>query len=442
MATDGSFKIGSNTVVFIDEDHLDDETVKQITAMDSHPSLEHIRVMPDCHKGRDCCIGLTAHVSDKIKPNFIGGDIGCGMTVYPIGELSSFIGKPGKREKRSERIDCRIKNAIVDRQIYIRDYKGDLDNSQLDPYITADDLNQLYDDTNRDAETLVELYMNATGIDISEYRPLYGPDYSFDLHIRTKYDFIKSIYTLGTIGNGNHFIEINEDSEGLGYISVHTGSRSLGKKICEFHQRSINEGRSWSSSNDTGKSKNERHPDYLEGESLYLYLFDMLYAQNYAKLNRRVVIKTVLSLLNINDIDESLFIESIHNYIDLESDGPIIMRKGAVKRGGQSVIALNMRDGIAIVSAESNEDWNDSLPHGCGRIAMRSDNGNKKERMRRFKEQMDDADVYTSSISWGTLDEAPDNYRDYQLVLSKLDSGCNIERILRPVINIKADSMN
>jgi len=256
----------------------------------------------------------------------------------------------------------------------------------------------------------------------------------------------------------NHFIEVGLDLHGDNWITIHTGSRNFGKCICEYWQgvasanaskvgdskkKAIDDAKTKYSGKELGdmikqiNSKNEKAGikmtglEFLEGDDVAGYLFDMLFAQTYAEFNRSVIIKSILKVLNLNEIDK---IETVHNFIDFKD---MIIRKGAVRSyaGERFLVPFNMRDGLLICEGMSNPDWNYSAPHGAGRLMSRTE-AKKKISLETFKDQM--KDVYSTSVGVGTLDEAPDAYKDSKVIEEAIHPTAKIINRVVPFINLKA----
>ncbi|MBQ8287939.1 MAG: RtcB family protein [Clostridia bacterium] len=383
-------------------DTLDPASTGQLIALCNQPFTEgaKIRLMPDVHAGAGCTIGTTMTVTDKIVPNLVGVDIGCGMHVVRLTE---------------QRIDF----ARLDR--VIRDNIPSGMRIREKPHPMAREF---------DAEEL-RCYHH-----VSEDR---------------------AIHSVGTLGGGNHFIEIDQDDEGNLYLVIHSGSRYLGKQIAEYYQKlgydRLNqssesderllvaalkrEGRTKDISAELKKLKNVKRTNiprelaYVEGKDLDDYLHDVGVAQSYADLNRRAMARTILKEMKLHE-EESF--TTIHNYIDLDHG---TLRKGAVSAmaGERLLIPINMRDGSLLCVGKGNEDWNCSAPHGAGRLMSRSEAKNHFT-VSQFKKEMEG--IFTTSVGADTLDESPMVYKPMEAILSQLGSTAEVEKILRPLYNFKA----
>ena len=361
--------------VFVDE--LEPSAEGQIKAMCDQPYAEgaKIRIMPDVHAGAGCTIGTTMTIGDYIVPNIVGVDIGCGMDVIKLEEkrinlpkLDSFINEniPHGRDVRS------------------RPHRGHgrVDLSEL---ICANKIDK-----------------NAKKIDTR-----------------------RSAESLGTLGGGNHFIEIDKDEEENLYLVIHTGSRNPGKQVAEFYQK-----RAY----DLLGGKNQEIPyelAYLSGDEKDCYLYDMKIMQKYAAVNRQIIKEVILDGMKLTEAD---FFTTIHNYIDTDK---MILRKGAVSAdaGERLLIPLNMRDGALICTGLGNDDWNRSAPHGAGRLYSRTET-EQHFTVSAFKKSMEG--IFTTSVSADTLDECPMAYKDAQTIIDAIGETVKIEKQIKPIYNFKS----
>lgn len=357
-------------------DDVEEEAVKQIYGFLNHPAFEglQIRIMPDVHAGAGAVIGFTSTLGDKVIPNVIGVDIGCGIRSFCIGsnvdvdfaELDSII-----REHIPSGFSVRAK--MPQRYIW--------DNS----HIRKDFLS--------DVEKVCEL---------------------------TNQDFSRVSLSLGTLGGGNHFIEVGEDERMRLWLTVHTGSRNFGLKVALFHQA-------------IAKAKNP-HGDlsYLEGEDKDLYCQHMMIAEEYAYINRSLIGNLIFQAMKWPT--PQAVVESVHNYIDFNDK---VVRKGAIRaaKGEYVVIPWNMRDGLIIGRGKGNPDWNNSAPHGAGRVMGRNQ-AKKTLSLDEFKETM--AGVWSSCVSAATLDEAPMVYKEAAVIEALLEPTVVIVHRVKPLYNFKA----
>jgi len=382
-------------------DVVDNESISQVINLLNQPYIEgsKVRMMPDIHAGAGCTIGTTMTISDKICPNLVGVDIGCGMETIRIKE--TFI-EPQKLDKviRSE-----IPSGFEIRK---------------------------------------NPHRFAKGIDLSA------------LYCAKKIKLDRAYNSIGTLGGGNHFIEANKDEDGHIYIVVHSGSRHLGLEIANLYQEAayasltsyskdeiekiIEElkaaGRQKEIQNVLKNLKAKHSPipkplAYVEGELFEQYLHDMRIAQQYANLNRKAMMDTIVKAMGFH-VEEQF--TTIHNYIDVEN---MILRKGAVsaQAGERLLIPINMRDGSLVCTGKGNEDWNCSAPHGAGRLMSRSE-AKQTFTVSEFKKQMDG--IYTTSVGRSTLDECPMAYKNMEDIVKNVEPTVTIDSVIKPIYNFKA----
>ena len=434
--------------IFIHRSLIDKGTMSQIRDMIHHPSLSHIRIMPDCHRGKGCCVGFTSLLKDKVVPQYVGGDIGCGILTYPIGAPTDYMAK--------KEIDEIIRLCVR---------MGSGSNSVWkDPVVTDTDIENICTQASEDAEQFAKAFNDRFESNLTEYIPKYNLEWftKFCRKIQLEEDYARR--SLGSLGGGNHFIELNESVEtGTQYLTIHSGSRSFGDKTCRYHQEKINETRrfDYRDFKHTMKKANRKfrsskalkkvadqyrsefeehkHNDYLEEKEAYEYFFDMIFAQIYAQYNRRTMLKQIINEINKRygnyiEFKEENVIESIHNYIDFKD---FVMRKGAISSYADQkcLIALNMRDGILLCNGKSNHDWNYSAAHGAGRAVARYA-ANQKFSLKEFRNEM--KKVYSTSVVAETIDEAPMAYKDTELIKECLGPTVDIIEQLKPIINVKA----
>lgn len=413
---------GHNVKIFTD--NIEDSALEQIKKLLSIDifSDKKIRIMPDVHAGAGCVIGFTGDLGDKVIPNIVGVDIGCGMRVLKLGTISDIDYHAFHEHIRSNVPSGKI---VREDRFGFKPLVGE----EMDIY--------------REAKQLVaQLYC---------YRELKD---SGRIH--------KSI---GSLGGGNHFIELDKDSEGNVYLVIHTGSRNLGKQVAEIYQaramkhltegadefeesirRTIEEYKASGRRTELQsviarmrKAQKEAAPSlpaelcYVEGEAREQYLHDMRLCQQWAVLNRKLI-----SLLLMRYFPEAEVIdefESIHNYI---SDNNII-RKGAISaaEGEKCIIPLNMRDGSLICTGKGNTDWNCSAPHGAGRILSRTQ-AYESITMEDFEASMQG--IYSESVNDFTRDESPMVYKPASEIIANIGDTVNIDTIIRPIFNFKASN--
>ena len=395
--------------------------IKQLLSIDVF-SDKKIRIMPDVHAGAGCVIGFTGDLGDKVIPNIVGVDIGCGMRILNLGHLPEIdyhafhehirSNVPSGKFAREERLGFK---PLVGEEMSIY----------------------------REAKQLVtELYC---------YRELK--------------DSGRINKSIGSLGGGNHFIELDKDEEENVYLVIHTGSRNLGKQVADIYQakaikhltdgadefedtikRTIEEYKGAGRRSELQrviKKMRKEHKEaepllpaalcYVEGEERERYLHDMRLCQRWAVLNRKLISLLLLRFFPGVEVGEEF--ESVHNYI---SDDNII-RKGSISaaKGERCIIPLNMRDGSLLCTGKGNLDWNFSAPHGAGRVLSRSQ-AYKKITMEDFKASM--LGIYSESVNDFTRDESPMVYKPAAEIIANIDGTVNIDAIIRPVFNFKASS--
>ncbi len=380
-------------------DMLDEATREQIQEMLNQAWAKdaHMRIMPDVHIGKGATIGTTYYVRDQVVPSVVGVDIGCGVLMANFGKL------PFTLEALEHFIVKSIPLGFKVHESPLVDYE----------------------------KTLKKL--------------------TCWKRIPDKLEFYER--GIGTLGGGNHFIEGGLSDSGELIITVHTGSRNLGLQIAEAHQqiaydhlrRSHPQPKSEEEPKEKKKKKGKKRPPiagipynlaYLEGELMENYLHDMKIAQEYACLNREMIMYQIATgYFHLSDAEfQSLpMIESVHNYIEMDTR---TVRKGAIsaKAGEMLVIPLNMRDGILICRGKGNADWNHSAPHGCGRLYSRSQ-AKKIFSMEAFRDSMEG--IYTTTMNKSTLDEIPSAYKPWQEIERWIADTAEILEHIRPLFNVK-----
>lgn len=363
-------------------------------------SGSRIRIMPDVHAGAGCTIGTTMTIKDKIVPNLVGVDIGCGMETIRIS---------GRRLELQK----------LDKLIYEKIPSGMKIREKPHRYLEEIELE--------------------------------------DLRCRDEVNLDRARRSLGTLGGGNHFIEVNRDEEGRLYLVIHSGSRHLGLQVANYYQeqgykqlnknsaedldsliaRLKKEGREKEIQSEIKKLKKQVLSDipkalaYVEGHLLEDYIHDMKIIQRFAVLNRKAMMDELIRGMKL-EVEEEF--TTIHNYIDTEE---MILRKGAVsaKKGEKILVPINMRDGSLICIGKGNEDWNRSAPHGAGRLMSRM-KAKSSFTLSEFKKQM--SEVYSTSVSRDTLDECPMAYKKMEDILEQITPAATVAQIIRPIYNFKA----
>ena len=382
---------------------IEDEAVEQIRRMCDYEFTEgsRIRIMPDVHAGKGCTIGTTMTVKDKAVPNIVGVDIGCGMYTVNLG----------KAEVDMERMDAAA-------------------------------------------------HFIPSGMNVWESRKEH-----FDLLELRCCRELKEIKwlecSLGTLGGGNHFIEIDRAADGTKYLVIHSGSRNLGKQVAEFYQRlavDLNKGKEeyfarrdaliaeYKASGRRSeiqkalkalkwKSRKATIPEdlcFVYGQYLEDYLHDVEICQRFARRSRELMAEIILQRLGIEAIDA---FHTIHNYIDT---GEMILRKGAIAAhaGEKVLIPINMRDGSVLAIGKGNPDWNFSAPHGAGRIMSRTA---AKEQLDLDEYRREMEGIYTTSVNEANLDEAPMAYKSLEDIIDVIGESVDIIEVLKPIYNFKAN---
>lgn len=358
-----------------------------------------VRIMPDTHVGKGIVIGFTMPVTTCVNPNYIGVDIGCSVTSYKLN----------KRFQPEElpRVDKLIRKSIpMGRDIH----KGcGCKRWWVDEYLSA-----VTQNVNHFQTRWNERYGDNKEAVVIDRGYITGLCKKVKIGERMFYN------SVGTLGGGNHFIEIGESArDGAQYLTLHSGSRNFGLKVCNYHANKMK-----------GMDKKEH---LLQGEDMYEYLVDMVIAQTYAEFNHRVMIHSIF--VGLRDVEAVETVHSMHNFIDTRD---WIIRKGAIRayRGEKMIIPFNMRDGLLICEGKSNADWNCSAPHGAGRILARNQ-AFKTLDMEEFENEM--KGIYSTSVCRATLDESPMAYKDKDVIIDAIRDTAMILDTVKPVLNIKAN---
>lgn len=359
-----------------------------------------IRLMPDVHAGVGCTVGTTMTITDKVVPNLVGVDIGCGMETVRIREDHLELQK-------------------LDKLIYEKIPSGFAIRSQAHRYADRIDLEEL----------------------------------CCARHI----DMRRAERSIGTLGGGNHFIEVDRDEEGQLYVIVHSGSRHLGLEVAKYYQEEgykvLNHtdeaalsqviaemkaaGRQKEIPKELKRRKNLKQTSvpkalaYVSGALFDQYIHDMKLVQRFAALSRQAMVEEIVKGMKLH-VEEQF--TTVHNYIDTDA---MILRKGAVsaQAGEKLLIPINMRDGSLLCVGKGNEDWNCSAPHGAGRLMSRGE-AKQSFTVSQFKKEMDG--IYTTSVGQNTLDECPMAYKGMEDILDNIGPTARVEKIIRPVYNFKA----
>lgn len=386
-------------------ENIEPEALNQIYTLIKQPAFSEckVRIMPDVHAGAGCVIGFTADLGDKVIPNIVGVDIGCGMLTVELGAIDIDF----------ERLDTAIRKRVP------------------------------------------------SGRNVHEGRTV-----RFDLQtlrcFRELKDTRRLERSIGTLGGGNHFIEVDIDEDNNKYLVIHTGSRNLGKQVAEYYQslaveimqgkdelyerqaQLIKEYKAQGRKKEIEKAIKELHrkfkPNplgipkelcYLTGKYREDYLHDMEICQRFAVLNRNAIASAIIDEMGWHSLGA---FETIHNYIEFGSN---MVRKGAIsaKDGEKLLIPINMRDGCIIGVGKGNDDWNQSAPHGAGRIMSRS-KAKETVSLEEFSQSMEG--IYTTSVNASTLDESPMVYKPMDEIVANIEDTVEILKIIKPIYNFKA----
>ena len=383
-------------------DVLEEQSSAQILMLCDQAFTEgsRIRIMPDVHAGAGCTIGTTMTIADKVVPNLVGVDIGCGMETVRLRETRIELGK-------------------LDKLIYSAIPSGFNIRQKTHRFAGQIDLDQLF--------------------------------------CRKHVNVERGLLSIGTLGGGNHFIEVDKDEDGALYLVIHSGSRHLGLEVATYYQEQAYQQLSGSSkadeealiaqlkadgrqkdiSNAIKALKSTQRTDipkplaYVSGELFTQYLHDMKLMQEFAALNRRAMMDELIRGMGLHITEQ---FTTVHNYIDTDA---MVLRKGAVsaKAGEKLLIPINMRDGSLICVGKGNEDWNSSAPHGAGRLMSRTQ-AKQSFTLTQYKAEMDG--IYSTSVSRETLDECPMAYKTMDDIVRNIGDTAEITSVIRAIYNFKA----
>ena len=377
---------------------VEDTAAAQIREMSECEAYKDctVRIMPDCHAGAGCTIGTVIALGGRIVPNTVGVDIGCGMLVVSLGKIDIDL----------ERLDAVVNNEVPS-GFNIHDHV-------------------------QSATKLPEM-----------------------LYCREAIDVGMALRSIGSLGGGNHFIEVDVNEKGDKFLVIHSGSRNLGKRVCEYWQKraleyckklGVNEQEIIARLKAEGRQKEiaqaiseakakapqvNKDLTFIEGRDAVQYLFDMQISQHYAMENRQKMAEIICKAMGWHPERQ---VTTIHNYIDTQHN---ILRKGAVSAlaGEELIIPMNMRDGCLICIGKGNADWNCSAPHGAGRLMSRSQ-AKQNFTVSEFKKQMNG--IYTTSVNAQTLDECPMAYKSIDDIVNNIGDTVEINEIIKPIYNFKA----
>ncbi|ADL53083.1 RtcB family protein [Clostridium cellulovorans] len=389
--------------------NIAEEAIEQLVELCNQPFVEgcKVRIMPDTHKGSGCVIGFTADLGDKVIPNIVGVDIGCGMLTVNLGKVD---------------LDLEMLDKVINK--YIPSGKN----------------------THEGRTVRFEKLQ-----DLKCFRDLKN----------TK----RIERSIGTLGGGNHFIEVDKGDDGTVYLVIHSGSRNLGTQVADLYQNLaidlcsgkedyfIKRDEIIKNFKECGKRKeiekelkflkknyDQLNPVYprdlcfLTGKYREEYLHDMNICQEYATLNREVMAEIILNKLLGKSLKEFQAFTTIHNYINFKDN---IIRKGSISayEGEKLLIPINMRDGSLICVGKGNEDWNYSAPHGAGRLMSRT-KAKEKVDYEEFKKSMEG--IYSTTVTEATIDEAPMVYKPMKEIIENIVETVEIIDIIKPIYNFKA----
>lgn len=389
---------------------VEDEAVSQLYTFANNPVTEgcHVAIMPDVHSGKGITVGFTQMINKenpRVNPNMVGVDIGCGMLVLKISAEAGkqLFNKPGL-EKFDKIMHTKVPSGMAHRKTLHK----------------------------------------------------FAKDFTEIKNLIADADYDKELFAMGSLGGGNHFVEIDTDEKGDYYIVIHSGSRHLGiavakyweNKAVEYHKNNsklkndlINklkrEGREKDIQAEIAKIPTvivSKDLSYLEGADVDGYLHDMKICQEFARLNREAMLDVLIEEMGIKKRHILDKFCTIHNYIDIENG---ILRKGAIslQKDESAIIPINMEYGSLIVTGKGNSDWNFSGPHGAGRLMSRS-KAKETLKMEDFKNAM--KDIYTTSVCVSTIDEAPMAYKSADEILENIKENAEVISIIKPIYNFKA----
>ena len=381
-------------------DNCDNETISQVTELLNQASVKNskIRIMPDTHAGKGCVIGTTMTLTDKVIPNLVGVDIGCGMYALKLEETEIDYAKLDKVIRQYVPSGFNIHERSI--------------NCDFEPYLK---------------EIIASINID------------------------------RAMKSIGTLGGGNHFIEVDRGNDGHLWLVIHTGSRHLGTEVCKHYQdlayntirnngikekidatiaKLKAEGKQHEIENTIKIIKMQAGPVpkdlcYVEDENFDHYIHDMKITQKFAVTNRKTIAGTIIKYMDLHVIRD---FQTIHNYIDTDN---MILRKGSVSAelNEELIIPMNMRDGSLICIGKGNPDWNYSAPHGAGRIMSR---GKAKETISLTEFEKSMKGIYTTSVTQSTIDESPMVYKPMQEIIDNIGDTVDIIDIIKPVYNFKA----
>ena len=390
----------NETKVFTDL--IDESAISQLTLLLNQEFVKDskIRIMPDVHAGAGCTIGTTMTIHDKIVPNLVGVDIGCGMLCTELKDA----------DFDPEKLDRIIREFIPSGH-------------------------EIHDNEDKNFTKLNELYC------------------------KNHVDLSRALRSIGSLGGGNHFVEIDKDENGKLYLVIHSGSRHLGLEVANYYQNMaynncnksskeevqalINSYKQAGRQREIEKAliamKNTKRTNipkdlcYIEGDDMTHYIHDMKIMNDFAKANRQKMADIIISKMNWN-VTESF--STIHNYVDTDH---MILRKGSVsaRKDEKLIIPMNMRDGSLICIGKGNNEWNQSAPHGAGRLMSRGE-AREQVGMEEYRASM--KNIWSTSVCEATIDESPMAYKPMESIIENVKDTVDIVNIIKPVYNFKASN--
>lgn len=415
-------------------DDVESEAISLIQAILDQEVSEGVpvRIMPDVHAGKGIVIGFSMPLTKMLSPSYVGVDIGCGMLSAKFTPKKSLDLKVIDDSIRMNvPMGFKIHESTVFKNI---------------PYVDVQEI----------ADKFTKEFNIKFGT--THVAPTYNEKWLVNKLKSIDMDASKFWFSIGSLGGGNHFIEIGVDGSGSNWVTVHTGSRNFGLKIADYWTN-VATGKQMATTKEyttrlddiiTNTPQKKDIPtriaelkkefglgtnrEFLKDDNLMGYLYDMIFAQQYAMWNRATIMDAIKNAMNIVRFDE--VVSSIHNYIDFND---FIIRKGAISsyKGQKMIIPFNMRDGILLCEGKSNADWNFSAPHGAGRLMSRS-KAKASVDLDDFKETM--KDVYSTSVCKSTLDESPFAYKKSSVIENAIEPTAVILEKIKPILNIKDNS--
>ena len=423
-------KYNKDCKIFIDEVEYD--AIQLIQSILDQQVSENVpvRIMPDVHTGKSIVIGFSMPLTNMLNPQIVGVDIGCGMISAKFD---------GQTSMDLEKIDSLIRKEIP---------------MGFEVHNSSKMKNIPFDEVQRIADIFTQKYNEKFGT--SYIAPTYNQKWLDNKLKDINMDVSKFYNAIGTLGGGNHFVEVGKsDTYGDYWVTIHSGSRNFGLKVADYWTN-VARGKVTVASDQYNKEREDIimntisksdipkklkelkdkfkvgiNKEFLMGDNLMGYLYDMIFAQQYALWNRTVMLEIIQKVLDIKKFDE--VINTIHNYVDFND---FIIRKGAISsyKGQKMIIPFNMRDGILICEGKSNSDWNNSAPHGAGRLMSRTEAKSKVD-IDKFKKSM--KGIYSTSVTKDTLDESPFAYKDSKVIENAIEPTATIIDRIIPILNIK-----